>query len=255
MITHNQNKLKILFQLLQPGHVVTASWLEEHGISRNLKKYYLESAWLESLGRGAYKKPGDNIEWQGALNAIQKQSETQVHVGGLSALSLQGFSHYFRLNNEKLYLFSPAKTKLPKWFLDYNWKYKLFHKKSNFLLNDLALKEVDIKSISISVSTPERAIMECLLLAPKMFDLVECYHLFEGLVNLKPKLVSELLSNCKSVKVKRLFLYMADKANHQWFQFLNTDRIDLGKGNRMLAENGVFSAKYLISIPKELAQL
>lgn len=255
MTAQNESKLKTLFQILQPGHVVTASWLEKFGISRNLRRYYLESAWLESLGRGAYKKPGDSIEWQGAINAIQKQSKIQIHVGGLSALSLQGYSHYVRLNRETLHLFSPIKTKLPKWFSDYDWKYTILHKHSNFLPNDIALREVDIKSIPVSVSTAERAIMECLLLAPKMFDLLECYHLFEGLVNLKPKLISELLINCSSVKVKRLFLYMAEKVNHQWFQFLKTDNINLGKGNRMLTENGVYCAKYLISIPKELAQL
>ena len=107
----------------------------------------------------------------------------------------------------------------------------------------------------VTVSTPERAIMECLYLAPQKMDLVECFHLFEGLVNLKPKLVNDLLLQCNSVKVKRLFLYMAEKANHQWFHFLKTDKIDLGKGNRMLSEKGVYVPKYLLSIPKELANL
>lgn len=225
------------------------------GISKDLKKYYLKSGWLEALGRGAYKKPGDQVEWQGALNAIQKHSETMVHIGGLSALSLLGFSHYFRLSSETLYLFTPANKKLPKWFFDYNWNYELFHKQSNFLPADFGLRGIEVKSIPVRISTPERAILECLLLAPQMFDLVECYQLFEGLVNLKPKLISELLTHCSSVKVKRLFLYMAEKINHQWFQFLKTDNIDLGKGNRMLAENGVYNAKYMISIPKELEQL
>ena len=48
---------------------------------------------------------------------------------------------------------------------------------------------------------------------------------------------------------------MAEKANHQWFQFLKTDTINLGNGNRMLAEKGVYISKYLISVPKELAEL
>lgn len=255
MATQNKYKLKTLFKELQPDCIVTSAWLSEMGISRDLKKYYLKSGWLEALGRGAYKKPGDQVEWQGALNVIQKQSETKVHIGGLSALSLQGFSHYFRLSSETLYLFTPANTKLPKWFSDYNWNYELFHKQSNFLPSDLGLREIEVKSIPVRISTPERAILECLLLAPQMFDLVECYQLFEGLVNLKPKLISELLTHCSSVKVKRLFLYMTEKINHQWFQFLKTDNIDLGKGNRMLAENGVYNAKYMISIPKELEQL
>jgi hypothetical protein len=86
-------------------------------------------------------------------------------------------------------------------------------------------------------------------------DLVECYQIMEGLVNLKPKLVNELLQNCNSVQVKRLFLYMADKAKHQWLKFLKTEDIDIGKGNRLISEKGVYNSRYLISIPKELAEL
>lgn len=255
MTTHKESYLKKLFKLLQPGYVVTASWLESIGISRNLQKYYLESGWLEPLGRGAYKKPGDKIEWQGALSAIQKQTQINVHLGGLSALTLQGHSHYFRLSNESLYLFSPLKTKLPKWFLDYEWNLKIQHMQSSFLPGGIGMKEVELNQITINVSTPERAIMECLFLAPKMVDLVECYHLFEGLVNLTPRLLNELLSKCNSIKVKRLFLYLSEKANHQWFHFLNTEQISLGKGNRMITEQGIYISKYLISVPKELTEL
>jgi len=255
MATQNKNKLKRLFKELQPGQVVTSSWLEELGISRNLKKYYLESGWLEPVGRGAYKKPGDVVEWQGALNALQKQEKKEIHVGGLSALTLQGLSHYSRLSYETLYLYGPSNTKLSKWFLDYNWKYNIFHKQTHFLPDNLAIKELDVRSVPVLVSTPERAILECLLLAPKKIDLTECYQILEGLVNLKPKLLSELLINCKSIKVKRVFLYMAEKANHHWFQFLKTDGINLGSGNRMLVENGVYNAKYLISIPGDLDEL
>ena len=255
MTTQNETKLKKLFSLMQPGKVVTASWLEDFGISRDLQKYYIESGWLEVLGRGAYKKPGDNLEWHGALNAIQKQVNTKIHVGGLTALALHGFSHYFRMSNEIIYLFSPRKEKLPKWFTDYNWNVEIEHKESTFLPIGLGIKNTEIKQDMVLTSLPERAIMECLFLAPRKMDLVECYHLFEGLVNLKPKLVTELLESCNSVKVKRLFLYMADKANHQWFQFLNLDKVDIGTGNRILVEKGVYQSKYLISVPKELAEL
>jgi hypothetical protein len=97
--------------------------------------------------------------------------------------------------------------------------------------------------------------MECLYLSPSEIDLTECYQIFEGMVNLKPKLIEELLLDCNSVKVKRLFLYMAEKINHQWYPFLKTDKIDIGKGNRMIVKNGVYISKYLISIPRDLAEL
>jgi len=255
MTTKNETKLKKLFSLLQPGKVVTASWLENSGISRDLQKYYLESGWLETFGRGAYKKQGDLIEWHGALNAIQEQTNTKVHVGGLTALYLLGLSHYFRMSNETLYLFSPRKVKLPKWYCDYNWDVEIANIQSQFLPNKLGIKHFEIKQNSVLTSVPERAIMECLFLAPQKMDLIECFHLFEGLVNLKPKLIMQLLENCSSIKVKRLFLYMANKANHQWLQFVNLENIDIGSGNRILVEKGVYQSKYLISIPKELVEL
>ena len=255
MTTQNKTKLRKLFNVLNQGNVITVALLDDLGISNNLRKYYLESGWLEPLGRGAYKKPDDNIEWQGAVYAIQKQMDIHVHIGGLSALSLQGYSHYLRLSQETLQLFSPQKNKLPKWFIDYHWEVKLFHKQSSFLPNNIGLKEIDIKQIFVTTSTPERAILECIYLAPLITDFIECYHLLEGLVNLKPKLITELLINCNSVKVKRVFLYMAEKANHQWFQFIQTNNIDLGKGKRMITKEGIYIAKYLISIPKELSEL
>lgn len=248
-------KLKSLFIVLEPGKVVTSSLLESLGISENLRQYYLESGWLQSVGRGAYKKPDDVIEWQGAINAIQNQLNIKVHVGGLTALALNGYSHYFRLSKESLYLFSPQRTRLPKWFTDYSWDAELYHKSTSFLPDQLGVKSMSVKGISVNVSTPERAIMEYLHLAPQQADLVECFQVFEGLANLKPTLITELLSGCSSIKVKRLLLYMAEKANHQWFQFVKTDNVDLGSGKRMITEKGVYNAKYLISIPKELAEL
>ncbi len=255
MATHKETKLKTLFKLLQSNNVITTALLDSKGVSRNLRKYYLESGWLEAFGRGAYKKPDDLIEWEDAVSAIQKQTETNVHVGGLSALSLGGYGHYFRLSKETLYLFSPRKNRLPKWFTDYNWGLELFHIPTALFSNEIGLSEISVKQISVRVSSPERAIMECLHLAPKKMDLVECYQVFEGLVNLKPKLISELLTNCNSVKVKRLFLYMAEKANHGWYNFLKTESINLGSGDRMITKKGVYNSKYLISIPTELEEL
>ncbi|TLX72320.1 hypothetical protein E9993_18595 [Labilibacter sediminis] len=255
MTTHNDTKLKKLFKLLNPNNVITSSLLNDNGLSRHLRRYYQESGWIEPLGRGAYKKPGDKLEWQAGVNALQNQLNIKVHVGGLTALILHGFSHYFRLSKETLYLFSPLQTRVPKWFTDYNWNVELFQKPTSFLPENIGIKEMEMKDVKVNISTPERAILECLFLAPQHTDLVECYQVLEGLINLKPRLVSELLLDCNSIKVKRLFLYMAEKSDHQWFQFLKTDKIDMGSGDRMITESGAYSSKYRITIPKELADL
>ncbi|WP_372772696.1 type IV toxin-antitoxin system AbiEi family antitoxin domain-containing protein [Mangrovibacterium sp.] len=36
------------------------------------------------------------------------------------------------------------------------------------------------------------------------------------------------------------------KADHYWFQLLEIEQFDLGKGNRMLSGKGVFNPKYLL---------
>ncbi len=68
-----------------------------------------------------------------------------------------------------------------------------------------------------------------------------------------PKLLQQLLEENSSVKVKRLFLYMAEKAGHSWFHDLNLDRIYLGKGKRSNVKNGVYDPKYKIILPRDLA--
>ena len=84
---------------------------------------------------------------------------------------------------------------------------------------------------------------------------MDLFYIMEQLNTMRPDVLQVLLENIDNNKVKRLFLYMAEKINHQWFQFLKTDNIDLGKGHRTLSNNGVYNAKYMISIPKELDQL
>jgi len=96
--------------------------------------------------------------------------------------------------------------------------------------------------------------MECLYLAPLKQELTECYELMEGLNNLSPKQVQTLLEICQSVKVKRLFLYMAEKAQHSWFKQLDVTKVDLGKGKRSIVKSGVLIDKYGITVPKELEE-
>jgi len=255
MATQNETKLKTLVKNIHPGTVVLASWLKELGISGDLQKHYVQSGWLQSVGRGAFKKPEDKIQWAGGVYAIQFQAQLEAHVGAITALSLQGFSHYFRLNSEALYLFSPYGEKLPKWFTDFEWESQVLHQQTSILPLKLGIVVMDVNNIKVRVSAPERAIFECLYLSPKYIDLIECHHLMEGLVNLKPKLVQELLEKCNSVKVKRLFLYMAEKAGHTWMNFINTSEIDLGNGNRQINNGGVYISKYQITVPKELTEL
>jgi len=259
MTTGNGNKLKKLLEVHTPGTVCLASWLEAQGLSHDLQKHYRRSGWLESIGRGAFKRPGDTVGWEGALYALQKQAGMRVHVGGRTALTKQGSNQYIRLGGDKVYLYSPLGEKLPPWFSNYQWGVQIEHVKTAFLPVELGVGEVEdmgygspVSPFNLRISDAERAIMECLYLTPRKQGLVEVYEMMEGLVNLRPKVVQQLLEQCSSVKVKRLFLFMAAKISHKWLQFLDMSKINLGKGDRSIVPNGVYVSKFRISVPREL---
>lgn len=251
----NDGKLKNLLATHLSGTVCVSPWLERQGISPALQQRYRTSGWLESVGRGAYKRPNEQVTWQGGLYAMQFQSDLPIHAGALTALALKGFAHYVRLGEESVFLFSPQKTNLPAWFKNHDWAQKILHYKTSVLPLDLGLVDYQEGAFSVKISGPERAILECLHLAPDTVDLVECYQVMEGLTTLRPKLLQPLLEKCSSVKVKRLFLYMAEKAGHDWLKDLDMSKFDLGSGDRALTKGGVYVSRYGLTLPEELVKL
>jgi hypothetical protein len=106
----------------------------------------------------------------------------------------------------------------------------------------------------ILISAPEQAFLECLLLAPNQYAYIDLFYIMEQLTTLRSEVVQQLLENTNSIKIKRLFLYMAQKAGHEWFDRLDRSKIKLGTGKQKLANNGVYLPEYLITIPKELSE-
>lgn len=252
MSTENPTKINQLLKLQPPGSVVLSSWLTDRGYSLDLQKSYRKSKWLDSVGNGAMIRSGDQVGYEGAIYALQQQLGSSIHPGGKTALSLIGNAHYLELATTKAILFGQTKETLPAWFRKREWGIEIQYHRSSFLPANLGMVDVDVKSFSIKASSTARALMECLYLGASYQELLECYELMEGMNNLRPALIQQLLEQCNSVKVKRLFLYLAEKAGHDWFRYLDTEKIDMGKGKRSLAKNGVYISKYHITVPKEL---
>lgn len=252
MATEKGTKINQLLQEQPGGVVLLSSWLADKGYSIDLQKHYRKAKWLQSIGKGAHIRADDKVGYEGAIYALQNQLQLTIHPGGRTALSLLGKAHYLEVGAGNVVLFGNSGEKLPAWFKKYEWGVKPDYYETSFLSTDSGFTEVEIKNFSIKVSGAARAIMECLYLAPMKQDLMECFELMEGLNNLHPKQVQLLLENCQSVKVKRLFLYMAEKAGHGWFNRLDLSKVDVGKGKRSIVKNGVLIDKYGITVPKEV---
>ncbi len=251
MSTYVKSKINNLLKDTPYGTILLSFWLAERGYSLGLQQRYKKSGWLESIGTGALKRASDDVDYHGGVYALQNQAGLSIHAGGRTALSLQGRAHYIDMAEGRAVLLGGKKESLPVWFKKKNWKTKISYYSTSFLPADMGMTNFAHNSFSVKISAPPRAIMECLYLAPKHQELFECYELMEGMNDLRPKSVQELLENCSSIKVKRLFLYLADKFKHPWLNFVGLSNVDLGTGKRSLVKNGVYIDKYKITVPKE----
>ena len=252
MTTQTTGKLKSVLNGWQPHTVATYARLSELGVSNGLAREYVRSGWMERLGTGAFKRPNDTVTWQGAVHSLQNQLRLNVHVGALTALAAKGLSQYLRPERETVFLFSPPNVALPAWFKGHDWGASIRHTQTKLLPSDVGIHEDAFGSLALRMSTPERAILESLHLAPDEVDLVECFDVLQGLMNLRPTLMQKLLVECNSIKVRRLFLFMADKAGLPVLKHLDLDKIFLGSGDRSIVSHGAYDAKYRLTLPKEL---
>jgi hypothetical protein len=224
-------------------------------VYQQLAYEYEQSAWLESLGKGVFKKSGDQIEWQGALYAIQKHLKLPVFPAAKTALALHGVIQFVPLGKgQMIYLFGSPAVKLPLWFKRHEWGVRVEYIRTRLFgadqQLDIGMTEVEQGSFSIHVPSRERAIIEVCYLVPQQQGYEEARLLMEGLQTLRPKLLQFLLEKCESIKAKRLFLHLAEACQLPWFDQLDLSKIDLGKGKRSISKGGVLDSKYQLIVPK-----
>lgn len=246
-------KIKQILGLVPYDSVFFSSWLASNGIDRKEQTLYVRSGWLERIATGVYKLEGSAPTLYGAVASYNMQLEKHCHIGASSALDLRGYSHFVAMGKPLAYLFTSTDERLQSWLSNIEWNMEVKSFTTSIFKRDIGLEKYVYNGHQLLISGPERAFMECLHLSPVNYSLMDIYYVMEMLTTLRPKLVQQLLEECSSVKVKRLFLYMAEKAGHQWFGALRKGDIDLGKGKRVVSPGGKYIGKYELTVPKELA--
>jgi hypothetical protein len=281
-------KLNWLQHNLPDGLAVDSLWLESHGYSRSLRNHYLTKGWLEPLARGVYRRPSaplpgrgkvQDLLWEQVVVSLQTLMSKPIAIGGRTALELQGFSHYLAPSGPReVHLY--ANEEPPSWVfrvrlnarLVFHNATKLFRpalrsraagnqtaRPTDTIAPDVADSHAGLMrqtwghwSWPLLMSTPERAILELLEQVPQKETFHQADVLMEGLRNLSPKRLQHLLADCRSIKVKRLFLWFAERHNHAWLKKLDRTAIDLGRGKRMLVRGGKLDTKFNITVPENL---
>jgi len=248
----HKGKLQNLLISWHNGAVATTKWLEEIGISSNLVGAYKRNGWVVSFARRAYARPQDQIKWYGALHALQSQLKLDVHVGAKTALELQGVSHFIPMGQQTIDILKVPKTRIPRWFFLHKWEERIRVPECNFLPPQVEVQEHSMGNLSIQISSRERAALELLYLAPRLYDFEEVRLIMDSLGSLRANVLSELLLVCTSEKVKRLILYFGDQQKHPWRQHLDEEKIKLSPSLlKIVPKNGRYHAKYNLFLPHE----
>jgi hypothetical protein len=251
MSIENTNKINQLLLNSYPGKLYFSGWLKKNGYSDQLLKRYRSSGWLSALSKGVMYRTGDKLLSYPALACYNRQLGKRFHVAAHSALELNGFSHYVQMGKPLLMVGHPKQQLVPDWMKkeDFDRVLKFF---STEVFVKPRLSTRSVEGVDLLVSLPEQAFFECLLLAPRHYAFMDLFYIMEQLTTLRPEILQDLLENTDNIKVKRIFLYMAEKAGHYWFNLLDVNKIDMGTAKHQLVENGVYVAKYKITVPKEL---
>lgn len=279
MVEQRASHLNQLDKDLPEGLVVDAAWLEARGVSRSLRGYYVQSGWLDQPTRGLYRRSRNALNWQQVVLSIQNLLKLDLIVGGRTALELQGYAHYLSAEQREVYLYGPQKP--PGWLAKLSLSQRFLYRNSvplfrndpiTFGLKSLAVDSIsgtgrdlsvfrggDITTIEwgaldlpLTLSTPERAYLELLDELPQRESFHQADMLMQGAANLSPRRLQRLLTDCSSVKVKRLFFFFADRHQHAWLKRIDRSAIDLGKGKRMLVRGGKLDPVYQITVPGDL---
>lgn len=253
------SKLRALLQRWIPGTVGVQSWLDEQGITRQLTRKFVDGGWIRKIGAGAYTLVNDDPGWLGAMYALQKMKQYKIHVAGQTALELLGYNQYLAFSEKrpKLIFNHPSDNhSLPTWFKDYFQDLNLHFVRANLFDGpwEQGLISHKHEKFEVLVSSPEKAIIESIYFAKSKTDYVYVLELLENLVTLRPSLLQELLEHCRSHKVVRLFLAMAETVNHPWFRRIDVEKLQLGKGKYVLSDGGYYNSKYQISTPIDLSK-
>ena len=253
--------------LLPYGMLATKKWLAEQGLSAHAIDNAVKTETLLLLATGVYSQYSRSLSWEGVVASMQRMDVNSsdklpsVIVGGLSALSLSGLSQYLSLGSTPhIHLY--AQGKLPSWLGRLSLPIECEGHSTNTLWPEWLLQdktfirqhEWEAELPPVYFSCPEKALLELLTDLPDAVSFEHADELMQGLMNLSPRKLDTLLKACKSVKVKRLFFWLAKRQAYPWFNKLNVEDYDLGSGKRVVAKGGKLDTDYLITVPSHMAK-
>ncbi len=271
MTKQNEEKLNWLQHHLPEGLIVDAAWMTVHGYSTPLRTQYVAAGWLSQPARRVYQRRDTPLSWHQIVVSLQTLLERNLIVTGMTALEHHGFGHFLNRGQPTVHLSGPDRA--PTWLskLPTNATFTVRNDTTRFKRyrastapHCLANNEPPAQSPALHIepwgpwnwplvyASPERAILEVMAELPDHESFHQVDAVMDGLSTLSPRKLTPLLADCQSIKIKRLFLFFAERHNHAWFKHLDHSAIDLGRGKRQIVKAGRYDTRYQITVPGDL---
>ena len=253
--------LRKVFTQLPVGALVDSAWFQRNNISNQSVYGYVRKGLLVRLSRGVFLlsgteyDPKEKLDWEVILASLARVMEVKFHVGGLTAIELLGRQHFGT--------FGPMRRveiygeNLPKWLAKVNANGKFISSSNNLFKtaslgiqqyqgHDLAIGD----EVSYPISGLERSILEMVdsIRGEASFEHVDL--LFQSMYDANPELLIKLLKDCRKIKVRRLFLLLAERHNHSWMSSIDKSMFELGTHSRQFIKHGRYHSEYKITVPE-----
>jgi hypothetical protein len=255
----NKEAREQLKKLLPVSMVATKQWLLDQGLTLHFVDNAVRSQTLLPLASGVYALHEKSVRWPGVLASLQRMYQKSFHVGGLTALDLAGLTHFLSTGSDvRVDIFS--ESPLPGWInripvaahFERHSTVRLWPE--SVMTDPRFLREYSWQEglPPVIYSCPEKALLEVLTEVPTTVSFEHADALMQGLSSLSPRKIDALLRACRNIKVKRLFLWLAERNGHAWFKRLAPDSYDLGSGKRVIAQQGRLHPRWSITVPREM---
>ncbi len=213
-------RLKPLLDAVPPGFMGDTPRRRAQGIHSKSIHDFVARGWLEGIVHVVYRRPlpggahcGHEESWAVPLLSLQWIMKYAVHSGGESALDMGGHTHYLSLGGRSRVQFY---GEVPSWLKRLHMQTEVVVRRITLFgddpigIDDANPEAVDTRPVvdvwrwPLGTSSQERAVLEALDELPRNATFENLDRVFEGLVSLRPKQLTALLTACRSVMVRRL---------------------------------------------------
>jgi len=248
--------MKNLENILRPGYLVNRKILYSYGLTRPDVDYYVRSGFLTSFAHGVYHRKSDYNLTSHEIIASLEDLGYSAHVGGFSVVSEAGLDHFVSVRDIAPSISLYSAESLPKWLNNKSFPLPFTSTKQSWLSklpNSVYRKQSFSQwSREVKYATLELALLEQLVDAKLESDIVAIDRQLEGMANLSPTRLNELLRLCPNIKAKRLCGWLLQRHDHAWIKRIQWDTVDLGKGKRSIIKGGRYNDQWQITVPSKM---